>query len=388
MMTKKILFSVLIVLMASLPFGTSAYAEGDDPGEGAGVHRHIGQVTAIGDDQFSIALPNGSEATILVDDDTAFKSREGEASFDDLSVGQWVAGSAARDGEGNLLAKVVILLPEDFEPGNIPGRKLRGTISDVDVGSNTFGLETESGENLRISVNEETRYLGRVESFDDLEAGMQAVVVAKEGEDGSLLALAVAAGGGERPEGKRFAGKVESVGDNSFTIAAAGGDPLNLLVDDETVFRSRSGEINDLEDLEAGMVVGGMAVIQEDGSLLAKVVLAGQPDDIAGKGAIGVVSSVGSSSFSMTTRAGETLNLVVTEETRFVSRSGEVEGLDDLEVGMHVGVKYEESSDGRLLAKAVAVGGEGERGERPDGPAGGPPEGRPFDLPLGGLDEG
>ena len=76
-------------------------------------------------------------------------------------------------------------------------------------------------------------------------------------------------------------------------------------------------------------------------------------------GEITVVDTA-ASIFTLHTRKGEDLRFEVNDETRFHSRSGEVDGLEDLESGMMAIVAAEKLEDGSLLALHVAVGSKGE----------------------------
>jgi len=82
----------------------------------------------------------------------------------------------------------------------------------------------------------------------------------------------------------------------------------------------------------------------------------------AGLRAGGEITAVdmAASIFTLHTRKGEDLRFEVSDETRFHSRNGEVDGLEDLEPGMMAIVAAEKLEDGSLLALHVAVGSKGE----------------------------
>jgi hypothetical protein len=111
---------------------------------------------------------------------------------------------------------------------------------------------------------------------------MVAAVWAVREEDGDLAALLVAAGdredlpGGHRVD-LRVAGRITSVGSDSFTLEMLGGASKTFSVDGSTVFRSRGEEIDGIEDLEPGMraVVGAQDL--GDGGLTAVWVGVGLP---------------------------------------------------------------------------------------------------------------
>jgi len=359
-MFKKTLFAFTLAALVVLASVGSALAAPGTPQEGLSderIRRSIGQITAISEDQITVDTPTG-ELTLLIGENTQFKDREGEElGIGDLAVGDWVVGSAYSDDDGEWVAKVVILLPDDFEPSDIPGRKLRGRVVAVDLANQSFDIETQHDEVLTIGVDEHTRYAGVIGGLEDLEEGMPVGVSVKLGDDGSLLALVVLAGRPDRPLRQRWGGQVEDVDTaaSTFTILTRQDEVITFQVDEYTQFRSPDGEVEALSDLEPGMVVVVSAVEQSGDELLALLVIAAEPATLEGERARGTVTSVGSTSFWIENNDGEVLIFQVDGDTRFLSRGSTISGLEDLEVGMPVGVKYETQEDGSLLAKAVVV---------------------------------
>ena len=80
-----------------------------------------------------------------------------------------------------------------------------------------------------------------------------AAVAGVKQSDGSLLAHVVLV----RHPLLKLAGEVMSVDleSSSFLLDTRGGEELSTIVDENTRFRSREGEIKGLEDLQPGMVV-------------------------------------------------------------------------------------------------------------------------------------
>ena len=158
----------------------------------------------------------------------------------------------------------------------------------------------------------------------------------------------------------RFLGEVVFVdaGADQFLIETRQGTLINLDVDDQTKFRSPNGEINGLADLEVGMTVAAGGVPQDNGTYLAKWV--GATDQPLPKVPIrvqGKIVTAGEGKFSVETPGGDTLNFIVTDETKFRSRSGEINSVEALKPGMIVGVGAEMVSEGVLQANLVLVGG-------------------------------
>ncbi|MBW8009844.1 MAG: hypothetical protein FVQ83_01200 [Chloroflexi bacterium] len=407
-MFKKIIFAMLIAVLLALPFGASVYADGPD-GEGSqgprDLERFGGKVTDINSTarSFTIQKRGGDSVTFDIDEDTRYRSRSGEfTGFDDLEL-DMVVIVFAKEEESGLLAKVVVALDQAI----LDAERAAGRV--VSIGTNSFTMQTRAGETLTLQVDDQTRFISRgrtVNGLEDLEEGMRVGVLYTIQEDGSLLAKAVLAGrqnAGERPEGQRpdgegsqgprdlerFGGKVTDINSTarSFTIQKRGGDSVTFDIDEDTRYRSRSGEFTGFDDLELDMVVIVFAKEEESG-LLAKVVVALDQAILDAERAAGRVVSIGTNSFTMQTRAGETLTLQVDDQTRFISRGRTVNGLEDLEEGMRVGVLYTIQEDGSLLAKAVLAGrqnaGERPEGQRPDGegPDQREPGGRPAEEPA------
>lgn len=358
-MSKKLRFSIVLALVAALLMGSVAYAAGNptssksdaaaNPESRRGGRSGLGQVTAIGDNQFTVQLNKQNTAlTILVDDQTKFRYQDGDdAIFADLEVGMWVAGRVVRNDQGQALSRLVILLPEGFDPTQY--QLARGEVTAV--GANSFTLNMSDGEALIFQVDGSTQYFGEVQSLADLQAGMQAGVAAKKLDDGTLLAVAVRV----RAERIRHAGEVTVVGGNSLTLKTRQGETLTFGVDANTKFLSRDGSVNSLADVEVGMIAVVCAKQLEDGSYLAVRVAAHERPDVDLKVA-GRVSAVDTATLTVKARSGQQYTFQVDENTRFRSRQGKVKSLKDLQVGMVVGVGAQEMENGQYLALAVAAG--------------------------------
>lgn len=155
--------------------------------------RAAGEVTAVdpAHSAFTLQTRRGEELSFRVTAETVFRSPDGSVTaLTDLTAGM-AAGVAARRQDGRLVAIAVIA-------GNRPERPARqraaGEITAVRAGVRTFTLRTRKGADLTFVVSSRTRFLARDSSADDLHhlsAGMRAVVIYVEGEDGILKALAV-----------------------------------------------------------------------------------------------------------------------------------------------------------------------------------------------------
>ena len=236
--------------------------------------------------------------------------------------------------------------------------RVRGEITSVEVGAGSFGLHTARGEDLVFLVNDQTRFFGpdgELGGLEDLEVGMVAGVAAKQ-DDGSLLALRVAAG--HKEDVLRVVGEITGVvpGQGTFTLEARDGASYEFQTGERTRFVSRDGSVEDIHDLKKGMHAAVAAVRRDDGWFAVHVAV-GEPKDrpAVDVRAAGEILSVGSSIFTLHTRDDRTLVFQVNDETQFRSRDGSVNGFDDLEAGMRAIVAADEEG-GTLTALWVGVG--------------------------------
>ena len=100
-------------------------------------------------------------------------------------------------------------------PGKGKGRP-KGMGEVMAIGSDQFTVETRNGTEITVLVDDDTRYFGDLESFNDIEVGMQVAAMGKREGDQTIAAKAV--GSGEFPLGKRAGGEVTAVDSDSLTI--------------------------------------------------------------------------------------------------------------------------------------------------------------------------
>jgi len=276
-MFKKISIALITALLFSVSIAGIAAAQSDTSPDiivRGRLRAALGQVTSIGEGFFTMTVRN-TEVTILVSDDTIIKNRDGsDASFGDLEVDRWVIVTARRNEDGNFVARRVILMPDGFDPADLHLVRMAGEVDKINNGQNTFTITKLDGESVTLNVDEHTRWLGALSELKDLEKGMKVGVVAKQQDDGSLLAKIVGARK-EDQQGGRVVGQVSAVGSDELTVEARRGE-ITFAVDDETRFKSRDGSVEELDDLETGMKVLVVFTVQDDGSLLAKLIGAGE----------------------------------------------------------------------------------------------------------------
>jgi len=272
-MSRKGSISVIVVIIASLLVGSVAHAQSEPPSQGG--RRGIGKILSIGEGQFTVETRQGAQRSMLVDDKTQYRTSDGQVrSFDDLQVAQWVVGIARYDLHGQMVAHLVIILRDDYDPSQRLGRRARGYVTAVDLKGGSFNLLTLSGQKLTFRVAEGTIYIGSAHNLSDLQVGMRSAVGAIKQEDGSLMALVVLV----RFPFQWHVGKIISVdlANDQFNLQTRLGGELSLKVDENTSFRGDGGAIQSLEDLQPGMTVLAATKEGEGSELVAVLVAAGR----------------------------------------------------------------------------------------------------------------
>lgn len=146
-------------------------------------------------------------------------------------------------------------------------------------------------------------------------------------------------------------GEITSIGDSQFALVAANGGSYTITVDEATAYL---GSLSGFEDLEVGVTVGVVGRRNAEGGLLAHVIALRQELPL-GTRIGGTVTAVSSSQISIETRRGEAFTFTVTADTEFLSRSGDIDSLSDVEVGDHVMILFEQASSGSLTAHVILV---------------------------------
>jgi hypothetical protein len=179
----------------------------------------------------------------------------------------------------------------------------------------------------------------------------------------------VFAGEDTSPEKDRFLGNITDIDAeaNSFSIQSRAGRDLSFRTIERTVFRSRDGSIQSLDDLSIGMNALVSAYRDHEGNLVALMVAAGEDaklDDLQRfKGIISAVD-IERRSFSLEMEEGRVHQFVVNDRTRYKSRDGSISDLADLENGMVAYVVAIERDTQAPLALMVAAGNPAERPNR------------------------
>jgi len=344
-MFKKIVLSLMAALLITVSISGAAFAAEEDP---QGFVKARGEVIDVNlsAGKFKLEKSDGTIMTFFVDENTRFRGRV--ESLEDLQVG-WKAGVAAHEGNGKgeggkLLAVLVIAGdPADYI-------QVRGEITRVDPGAGTYQLQKPDGTEMTFLVNENTRYGGQIRMTLALIAGDAPELVKAKG-----VVTAVDAGAGQ------------------FEIKKPDGTTGRYFVNEKTRYQ---GQLSSLDEMQVGWQAAVAAKVDDDGKLIAVLVIAGtRPEVIRARGTVSAVA-VGAGKFKLTKPDGTVLTIFVDENTHF---RGQAANLSELENGWRAGVVAVEQADGKLLARLVVSGKR--RAERPPADSGISPETRYLDLP-------
>jgi hypothetical protein len=244
--------------------------------------------------------------------------------------------------------------------------RVAGKITSVDPSARTFGLQSREGQSYTFYVTPATRFVSRdgsINSLEDLEPDMLAVVVAVGDDAGRLVAKGVGAGKPQpKPELSRHLGTVTAVSPQAgtLTIETRGGESITFQTSERTRYRSRDGSIQGLGDIEVDMIALVVAAEVDGGLPMAVVIGAGHKDDIKPDPfrVTGEITNVipGQDTFMVTTNEGREYTFQVSDRTRYRSRDGSIQSIHDLKQGMMSIVVAIEKNDGSFLALVVAAG--------------------------------
>jgi len=175
----------------------------------------------------------------------------------------------------------------------------------------------------------------------------------------SLVTTGVAFAESEDPPGgARCAGVIADLDlpGKTFLLRTPRSGEIRVHVTGATTFRSPGGEVELFEDLKEGMRVAVAGKPRGDGAVIAEAIVAFvRPDLLTFRGVVQAVEPT-QNAFTLETAQGEVLRLKVVERTRFRSPNGEIQGLEDMELGMAALVAAVRTPEDKLTAVAVAVG--------------------------------
>ncbi len=162
------------------------------------IFRTTGEITGVvpGQETFTVQSNEGESIAFVTGERTKFRSGDGSVTgIHDLKRGMFTMVGAIKMEDGTNLALVVLVGNPEDRPERPKVVSASGKI--VSLSSNSLTIETRSGEQKTFSVDGSIKYKSRdgsVNSFDDLEIGMIAIVGGRGLGNGEMLAVIVGAG--------------------------------------------------------------------------------------------------------------------------------------------------------------------------------------------------
>jgi hypothetical protein len=313
-----------------------------------------GQVVAVDRDTLLVNTPSGEERTVIVSEETRLRiPGVADPSLADVDVGDYVAAWGVVSEDGDLLARVVIVVPAEMaQRRNV----VQGRVTAIE--GLTISVETDQGERIVIT-DESTRFLiPGVEDpgIRDVAVGDPILALGRPDDEGNLLARAVGIVTAGQVERHTLRGVITGIEGDTIGLLTRRGD-VRVLTDRETIFRIPGVEdpgIDDLELRDQVLVVGTWDPEQELFTARAVTLIPRWPSHL--RFVRGEVTGIEGRTIVLNALQGE-VAVLTDGETIFRIPGVEEPGLDDLRVGDKVGILLAraEEGDGGLLAKVVLV---------------------------------
>ncbi len=158
-----------------------------------------GEVKAIEGTTLTVGAPKGQERTVLTDGETRFRiANVEEARLADIQVGDTILALGDPDQAGNLVAKVLAVVPEGE---NLRRYVLRGQVTATEDGTLVVSTPQGRGER-RVTTDAQTyvRALGGEEiTIGQVQVGNRVMVVGHPAQDDTLSAWVVIVAQGKPP---------------------------------------------------------------------------------------------------------------------------------------------------------------------------------------------
>lgn len=251
---------------------------------------------------------------------------------------------------------------EFFQKG--PGRPghHRGAHGKVTaIGEDSLTLENRDGESVTVNVSEDTRVMiaetQSEGSLSDIEVGDNVGVRGRRNEDGSVEARGIIV----LPAGDIAGGRVTEVDGATISVENPKDGAATIVTNNETQFRVGKDGDGSLADVVADKLVMAFGETQDDGSLLARIVVIHErgPGHGPREGfRAGEVTSVEGTTFKIDPFRGDNKVTVRTDDsTEYRSRDDEEVSFEDIQVGRKVMVKGEpvEGQENTIQAEVVGI---------------------------------
>jgi hypothetical protein len=348
--------AIIIALLTSAWISMDGLAQsGDLKSSLLLMRRSLGVVVSVSEQQFTVARKDGQQFTLLVDEHTRFLDKDkNPLDIEDLNVDQWVIVAGKLNEEDQQVAKLVIILPDDFNPNEWMG--VVGIIADIDAEDMTFSVCDKDGESTTFETTDKTRFRGKAKSFQDLEIGMRARVGAYIQNDGDRFAHTI----WTTLPVSRYRGEITEINltSNTFTLQEwRENQDMVFQVDEFTKFQGKADSLQSLQDIKVGMVAMVFAKSEstESEQLVARAVISVEKEQLKKYDLrrMGVVISNQHNELTIESPNGQEYHFEIVDDTRWMGRGVTLESLEDLEPGMRVIVAANEIADGKYQAQVV-----------------------------------
>jgi hypothetical protein len=198
-MSKKFLLSMAVLL--ALTFSGSLGAQEMAPPQGPRGQNHemagervMGTIASVGVDRFEVKKPDGTTATVLVNDQTHYRQQQQDIQLEDLKPGDHVFVGGKTNAEKQFVASAVRRMTEQeiqrFQDG---GERTGGEIISID--QNQIKVRNPRQGERTIVINDQTVFTkeGQTITLKDLKVGDRIFAVGKEVQ-GQFVATQVRSG--------------------------------------------------------------------------------------------------------------------------------------------------------------------------------------------------
>jgi hypothetical protein len=342
----KLVASLVLVGMLLTATGT-AWAE-----ESAERGALRGQVVSVEGDSLLVDTPSGEERTVIVSEETRLRTPGvREPSIEDIDVGDYVGAWGSLSEEGDLLARVVIVVPAEMvQRRNV----VQGRVTAIE--GLTIAVETGQGERVVIT-DEATRFRipgAEDPGIDDVAVGDPILALGRPDDEGNLLARAVAIVTVGQVQRHTLRGVITAIEGDTIGLLTRRGD-VWVSTNEETRFRIPGVEepgIDDLAVRDQVLVVGTWDAEEELFTARAVTLIPRWPSHL--RFVRGEVTGIEGRTIVLHALQGE-VAVLTDGDTVFRIPGVEEPGLDDLKVGDKVGILAARGEDGGLLAKVIVV---------------------------------
>lgn len=190
-------FTVILLSFGMLSGSARAQAPKNEPTGPGGPPpggRVFGTVESIGVDRFTVKKMDGSNETVMVDDQTRYRQGQQDIQLEDLKVGDHVIAFGRPNENKEILARMVRRVTEqEMARMPKPGEFAFGEIVSID--KNRLTLRNRRDGEKVVTLSEQTEFIksGQPSTLNELKVGDRVFVLGKEA-NGTFSATRVTSG--------------------------------------------------------------------------------------------------------------------------------------------------------------------------------------------------